>query len=391
MTTTSLRTPKHMPLQDKGLVVDSDAHRLSHRVSHRLLGLIERHYVPNLRLPPIRQIAEELGISVGTANQAVKDLVSEGVLLARPRLGTVLAPGCTLEHVQQRLAHASGEQKVTGTIRVMLNKRAETMVQNMAESFARHASSLGARVNFVDYPEKFQSRGFDDDGSDATAMFQPSAGRRQTINWPHRQPLLVAATGLMAVDAADGYDQISVDDEHGAFLAGRHLREVGHTSVCIVGRRDKFADDGRFDELTVRRLTAFERGWGEPVPAPYRLMRGSFDMNQGALAVKDYMALSSRPKAVFCLSDDLAIGFHFGVLGHGLRAGKDLSLIGFDGQQFALDMAGGPLTTIEVPREEIGRQAAELLMDRMKNPQQPVRRNLVGCSLRNGRTVISSS
>ncbi|MCW5861305.1 MAG: substrate-binding domain-containing protein, partial [Caldilineales bacterium] len=94
-----------------------------------------------------------------------------------------------------------------------------------------------------------------------------------------------------------------------------------------------------------------------------------------------------RPDAVFAASDDLAIGFLAAAAAHGLRPAEDYHLIGFDGQ----DLAGNTLTTIKVPAMDMGRRAAQLLIERFDDPHKPARRVQLECTLRRGDTARTPS
>jgi LacI family transcriptional regulator len=93
---------------------------------------------------------------------------------------------------------------------------------------------------------------------------------------------------------------------------------------------------------------------------------------------------------VFAASDELAVGFVQGARDQGLMAGRDYQIIGFDRQQLGMDLPEGPLTTIEVPRVAMGVRGAELLTARLLDPDQPVHRTYLGCSLFEGKTTRSS-
>lgn len=360
---------------------------LSNRVARQMLDSIIRHFSPDLRLPPFRQIADELNVSVSTINDAIRQLVAAGILVTRKRAGTVLAPGCTIEHVRHRRDHMGRGGRASIVVRVLLSPICDGMTQEMADSFARVIADHGGRVRFENYPRTFCDA-LEPDDSDATAMFQPSTGR-WPIKWRSDTPLVIASTNKVDIDGDACFDQICADEEQGGYLAGRRFRETGHRSVCFVGREDRYGGTQGFGPLDQRRLRGFERGWGEPVPEKYRLTTGSHNLHNGAAAFGSYAALSPRPEGVFCDTDDLAIGFHIGAFTHNLRAGRDFSLIGFDKQQLGLTIPGGPLTTVEVPRQAIGERAATLLLDRLKTPGQPVRRTTLGCTLFEGNTLLS--
>lgn len=383
---TSTHPRPRMPLSDPPTL--RGARLLRERVRGQILTLIERHFAPGLRLPPMSQIADELSVSVSTVNQAIKELVAEGYLVSRQRAGTRVAPGCRVADIRggiKRKRALPGTGVAGAVIRVLLMSEGDAMVQEMADSFARRVADDGARVRFA---ESFHDVLVDpDDDSDATVFFQPPYANR-TITWKSSAPLLVVATVPARIEGSGRFDQVTIDDEYGGYLAGCHLRETGHRSVCFVGRREKASNVPTYDVNAARRLAGFERGWGEPVPQTHRLYAGSADIHMGATAMADYMALDPRPEAIFCQSDDLAVGVHIGAFTQRLRAGRDFSLVGFDRQQLAMNIPAGPLTTVDVPRVAIGRRAAELLIDRLQNLDQPVRHVSVGCTFFEGATVV---
>jgi DNA-binding LacI/PurR family transcriptional regulator len=141
----------------------------------------------------------------------------------------------------------------------------------------------------------------------------------------------------------------------------------------------------------VVRLRAFEHGFGLPVPPGHVLLTRSYGESWGARLVARYAALNPRPEAVFAASDELAVGFVKGALALGLEPLRDYQIIGFDGQERGRQLHEGPLTTIQVPAAEMGRRGAELLADRLLNPDQPARQLRLGCTLFEGNTVRNLS
>ena len=70
----------------------------------------------------------------------------------------------------------------------------------------------------------------------------------------------------------------------------------------------------------------------------------------------------SRPTAVFCANDMLALGVLQEVVRGGLRVPRDLAIVGFDDLTWA-STSIVPLTTVRQPRELLGRTAVRLLLD----------------------------
>jgi DNA-binding LacI/PurR family transcriptional regulator len=83
---------------------------------------------------------------------------------------------------------------------------------------------------------------------------------------------------------------------------------------------------------------------------------------EGKHAMKQLLALPKPPTAVFAVSDYLAIGALKSIKQAGLKVPENISLVGFDGGEFAA-YSDPPLTTVRVPAHEMGRLAANVLMD----------------------------
>lgn len=76
--------------------------------------------------------------------------------------------------------------------------------------------------------------------------------------------------------------------------------------------------------------------------------------------------MGSLPDAVFATSDSAAIGIISTLAEAGVKAGEDISVMGFDDNQIA-EYYLPPLTTVSQPQLEIGQKAMELLINKIKN------------------------
>lgn len=87
-------------------------------------------------------------------------------------------------------------------------------------------------------------------------------------------------------------------------------------------------------------------------------------------------ALLTQPKpptAVFALSDEMAFGALRALRAHGLKPGRDVSVVGVDGHDMSEHL---DLTTVVQPVIELGRIAAEALLVQMREGEpslEPIR------------------
>jgi DNA-binding LacI/PurR family transcriptional regulator len=86
-------------------------------------------------------------------------------------------------------------------------------------------------------------------------------------------------------------------------------------------------------------------------------------VDAGASAVREVLSRREIPTVVFCGNDLIAMGAMSALEESGVRVPDDVSVLGIDDIFFAF-LARPPLTTISVPREQLGVKAFEAL-DRM--------------------------
>lgn len=92
----------------------------------------------------------------------------------------------------------------------------------------------------------------------------------------------------------------------------------------------------------------------------------SSDQNDGYIAMKKLLKADTRVTAVFCLNDLMALGAMRAIREEGLRIPEDISVIGCDDVFFA-SCVEPTLTTLSVPKKEMGREAMRQLLNQMKN------------------------
>lgn len=156
------------------------------------------------------------------------------------------------------------------------------------------------------------------------------------------------------------FPSVRSDNVKGAQLAIRHLHALGHRRIAhITGPRGNVLTRARRDSIAPERhrldLPARE-GW---------IIHGDFSMRAGHRAAADICAMKERPTAVFCASDETALGLISGLHHHGIRVPEDISVVGFDDIELAEHYLPA-LTTIRQDRKALGRRAAELLLDRLR-------------------------
>lgn len=170
---------------------------------------------------------------------------------------------------------------------------------------------------------------------------------------PAPVPLIVACEEIRNAP----FHTVKTDNSFAAERATQHLIGLGH-------RRIGHISGPAGNVLTGERELGFRRALqAADLPLqPEWLLAGSFEMESGMLAARQFMRLAERPTAVFAANDESAIGFISGLRQHGLDCPSDVSVVGFDDLALAAHV-WPPLTTMRQPRAALGRIAAGALID----------------------------
>jgi DNA-binding LacI/PurR family transcriptional regulator len=150
---------------------------------------------------------------------------------------------------------------------------------------------------------------------------------------------------------------VSIDNPAGARLMTGRLLELGHRRIAYIGDRFGLHSD---EERCAGYRDRLEQA-GIPF-APELVANGDGGAESGLVAMRQLLDLADPPTAVFCYNDMQAFGAIRAVRDRGLRVPADISIGGFD-DLFLASYCDPPLTTIRQPKQEMGRDAANLLMD----------------------------
>jgi DNA-binding LacI/PurR family transcriptional regulator len=199
------------------------------------------------------------------------------------------------------------------------------------------------------------------DGLLLIAASQPSGQLRHLVDGG--PPTVVVDRELDGLPVS----QVMVANQHGGFLAGRHLLGLGHRIVGVI------AGPGGLG-TSARRLDGFRMALteaGVEIGTAY-VERGDFRAAGGRTAMEGLLERRPRPSAVFAENDLMALGALSAAHAAGLEIPVDLSVVGFDGIAFGADVTP-PLTTVVQPTASIAGVAVELLLTQLRDGSGPPR------------------
>jgi len=185
------------------------------------------------------------------------------------------------------------------------------------------------------------------------------------------QQLVRRGTPIVLVDRGSAQQDlcsVAVDDVLGGRLAGEHLRQQGHTRVAFVG-----------GPLSIPQVADRKRGFTRAADSDVHVvLTPNLTVAAGRRAGEQIADLPAgqRPTGVFCANDLLALGLLQEMTRRGLRVPADVAIVGYDDIDFAA-AAAVPLSSVRQPRAQLGRTAAELLLEEANEPEHHQHRHVV--------------
>ncbi|HSM26435.1 MAG TPA: LacI family DNA-binding transcriptional regulator [Anaerolineaceae bacterium] len=148
----------------------------------------------------------------------------------------------------------------------------------------------------------------------------------------------------------------------GAYQATNYLVQLGHKRIGFI---TGWLDLG----CAVDRLEGFKAALkNNRIPLINELMyEGTFAQLDGYVGANKFLGLKKPPTAIFASNDVMAMAAMDAAREKGLRVPEDISIIGFDDIPQA-SLVRPSLTTIRQPLEQMGRTAAQVLLDILRNP-----------------------
>jgi len=172
---------------------------------------------------------------------------------------------------------------------------------------------------------------------------------------------MLAGLGTAIVSVGEGgahYPGVEIDNVAAARRATEYLLDQGHTRVGLIS--GLLEDPMRFKVGSLRR-----RGWLEALqargiePDPSWEVAGDFRLIDGVEGVGRLLDRAPDLTALFCMSDEMAIGAMRALKERGLRVPEDISVVGFDDHEVSSYLG---LTTVAQPMRLLGRTAISILL-----------------------------
>ncbi|MBI3748996.1 MAG: LacI family DNA-binding transcriptional regulator [Chloroflexi bacterium] len=316
----------------------------------------------------IRDVARLAGVSTTTVSRVINGV--EGVSEARRR--RVELAVADLDYVPNAVARHL-RSKRTRTIAVVLSDITNPFFTTIARGIQDVAWPRGYAVTFANTDEsETQERDYL-----RTLVQRQVDGVLLVPTGNAAEPYRLLRSQRIPVVLLDRHvsvrqlDEVRCDSEAGAYALVRHLIGLGHRRIAVVtGRRDI--------STSTDRVAGYERALASAeLPLDRDLIRyDSFSLAGGYRMLKSILAIEPRPTAVLATNNFIAFGALRALREAGIDVPGDMSLVTFD--DLPEEWHDDPfLTVLAQPAYELGRQAAELLFERLETGARGKRRVIV--------------
>jgi LacI family transcriptional regulator len=205
--------------------------------------------------------------------------------------------------------------------------------------------------------------------TDGLIVMSPHLVEVKTLLHHARSSLPVVLIGPQT--PIEGIDTIRVDNEGGARQVGRHLIELGHRRIAVIG-----GPRGNIDAAA--RSAGFKTALEEAGISmkPQWMLNGDFTDSGGYEIARRILACSPRPTAVFASNDSMAIGLLRAFLEHRISIPGEMSVVGFDDIEIASYMHPS-LTTVHVDISQLGSIAVRSLLESRNGQHRSMERHVL--------------
>jgi len=313
----------------------------------------------------IRDVARRAGVSTMTVSRVINGSGYASLETRRRVEGAVDELGYVPNAVARHL-----RSKRTKTIALVLSDITNPFFTTIARGVEDAAARRGYAVMFantdeseseeIQYLRMLAQRQIDG------VLLVPAGRSGESFRLLRTQSIPVVVIDRRV--SARQIDEVRCDSEEGAYRLVHHLIGLGHRRIAtITGRRNI--------STSMDRVVGYARALTEAgIEVDPNLIRyDSFSLRAGYERTKEILAIPERATAIFAANNFIAFGALRALRESGLRVPDDMSLVTFD--DLPDDWHDDPLLTVLAqPAYEVGRQAAELLLDRLAGKDRTKRR-----------------
>lgn len=329
-------------------------------LTQRNFAMSNKNTMPNTNAPiTMKDIAKEFNVSVATVSRALK---------GNPRISEntrnkIIAYAREHNFCPNLMAESLRNNKTMKIIGVIIPQFTHfyfsSVLSGIEDEAVKHGYRLLVAQSNEDYQREVETcQSFYENKACGIIVSQA----KSTHKYEHFQRLIDMGMPLVFFDricTGINSSRVTVDDYMGAFSAVEYMIKTGCRNIAFYGSSMKM-------EISKNRYNGWHDAMRKHGLNPDNCVKIECDNRKDAERLTpDVLKMENRPDAFFAINDDTAIGIMYTAKRMGLRVPEDISVCGFTNGQRAV--ACDPmLTTVEQNGYEVGRLAADLLINKVE-------------------------
>lgn len=321
----------------------------------------------------LRITQKEIAKSVGVSQTTVSLILAgdESLSVSKETREKVLKAANTLGYVPQAAARALVNGRVNTLALILFDPHVQVFRDPYIPNVMTGITEVAGAVGFRLMVERVG------DGTDATIvrnlLKSNEAAGAILVNCRVPNPMIInlyrEGYPILLLDTYEpnGLPMVGMDHLDGARQAARHLLNLGHRRIGCIPYTEL---DHSHIVSRYKSFMAELASEGVEVPPEY-IARGHFDPDSGEAAMHQLLDLPTPPTAVFAMNDLMALGALKACFERGVPVPEQMAVIGYDDMRFT-EFTYPALTSVRAPEIELGRRAAEVLLQMIDNPMPEV-------------------
>ena len=310
-------------------------------------------------IPTLADVARHADVSTATVSRCLNSPERVGQKTRERVLAAVQELGYAPNFGAQALA-ARQTNTIAAVIPTMENAVFARGLQAFQEELVRHGKTLLVASSAYDAElERQQVRALVARGADGLLLIGYDRNAEiYAFLEKQRVPTLIA----WSFNPDETRPAIGFDNRAAMSALARQVIAQGHQHIaCIsapIGSNDRAR--GRVQGIRDAKQQAGQD------PGALLLVQTAYGIETGEIAFRQVMTAAPQTTAVMCVNDVLAVGALRAAREMGFRVPQDISVTGFDDIEIAM-LAEPALTTVHVPHREMGRRAAGMLIQSLRD------------------------
>ncbi|WP_067839435.1 GntR family transcriptional regulator [Amphibacillus sediminis] len=324
--------------------------------------ILDGTFQPHQKISSESELMKQFNVSRHTVRLAIGELVNQGWLYREQGAGTFCADRSKLDTGQ-----SINNQKSIAIITTYISDYIFPSIIRGAESYLSqngyHVSLFSTNNDHENerrFLEKILTQHFDG------VIVEPTKSATSNPNINYYLNLERQNIPYIMINAY--YDEleplsITLNDEQGGLLQTEHLIELGHKNIAGFFKND----DGQGSKRMKGYLKAHRKHGLSINPNNIITYRTEDKYHKPSEELEKLLALTDaeRPTGIVCYNDELAIALLDVLRRKKLRVPEDISIVGYD-DSFLTEVSEVKITSIKHPQSEMGKVAAETILDIVK-------------------------